>query len=192
MCDISGYGVDRDDLPPLFLGIAHRHPRPAAVGPIVDRQQAGSDTHQTAVALQHTVLVINAAHIGRFIGLPQKGAIPLLRRGGPFAFLALTGQDSAEPDSGTVLFEVQGNLCRPEVHSLGHAREEVRHAPVCQCFHLPGQDLFQQYAVPGGLVVAPGETFGPVARDGASAFVHMVSDPFYYEYKTIVSILISI
>ena len=61
------------------------------------------------------------------------------------------------------LFEDKDDLAAPEIHPLGHARQEIRHTSIHQRLDLFRQDFLQQNTVGSALIVLPGKTFRPMA-----------------------------
>ena len=71
--------VDYNNFPAHLPRIAHGRRRSAALFSVIDGQQSGGVVHHKAVAVQHTVLVIDPTDIDDRIRLPQNGTVKVLR-----------------------------------------------------------------------------------------------------------------
>ena len=77
--DLSGNGVDYDDLPAQPPGVVDCGPGAAAPRSVEHSQQQVSRFHQPVVPVDHAAVIVLAAHILNGLSLLQNRMIPLPR-----------------------------------------------------------------------------------------------------------------
>ena len=173
-----GKRVNHDNLPPQLPGIVDRCAGAAAPHSTENRQQQASRFHQPVVPVDHTAVIILAAHIVHRIGPFQNRMIPLPRWITPPVRLPSIGQDTAEFQRGIFLTEVKHDLRRPAVGSVRASGKILCHPGPGQRCDLPRQGFFQRYAPWVRLIVLPGKFMRTVASEGAGCTYHLKTSPF--------------